>query len=94
VIALDGVAVVVDRHLAGEEPDVADVVLGAGMVAAGEVDVHGTVELDACFAPARDLFGMPFGIRRCKAAAHIAGAGDEAGADGAGADRQSERLDA
>ena len=94
VVALDRVAVVVDRHLAGDQADVADIVLRAGMMAAGEMDVHGRVELDARFAPARDLLGMPLGVGGGEAAADIAGAGDEAGADRARADREPQRLDA
>src|SRR5262249_59994331 len=47
VIALDGVALLRDLHLAGEEPDVADIVLGAGVVTAGEMDVDRPVEFDA-----------------------------------------------
>src|SRR5215813_8734486 len=77
VIALDGVAVVGACNLAGEEADVANVVLRAGMVAAGEVDVEGTVESDARLAPARDLLGVTFRVRGGEAAADVAGAGHE-----------------
>ena len=51
VIALDGVAVLGGRHLAGDQADVADVMLRAGMMAAGEMDVDRAVELDTRLAP-------------------------------------------
>ena len=44
VVALDRVAVVADRDLRADQADVADVVLGAGMMAAGQVDVDRRVE--------------------------------------------------
>ena len=44
VVALDRVAVLADRDLGADQADVADVVLGAGMVAAGQVDVDRHVE--------------------------------------------------
>ena len=94
VIALDGVAIVRGRDLAGDQADVADIVLRAGMMAAGEMDVDRAVELDARLAPARDLLGMALGVGGGEAAADIAGAGDEAGADRARAGREPERLDA
>ena len=45
VVALDGVALLRDDDLGADQPDIADVVLGAAVVAAGEVDVHRHVEL-------------------------------------------------
>src|SRR5262249_13791184 len=80
-VTLDGVALVRARHLAGDETDVADIVLGAGVVAAGEVDVDRPVERNARLAPRRDLLGVPLGVGGRELAADIAGAGDEAGAD-------------
>ena len=53
VIAVDRVALLVDRDARRDQPDVADVVLRAGMMAAGEVDVDRRVERDARLAPAR-----------------------------------------
>src|SRR2546426_471126 len=53
VVALDGVALVRGLHLAGQEADVADVVLRAGMVAAGQVDVERAVEGNARWWRAR-----------------------------------------
>ena len=51
VIALDRIAVVGDRHAAGDQTDVADVMLCAGMMAAGEMDIDRPVELVARLAP-------------------------------------------
>ena len=93
VIALDGVAVLGGLHLAGEQADIADVVLRAGMMAAGEMDVHRAVELDARLAPARDLLGVALGVGGRELAAGVAGAGDEAGADRARLGGEAERLD-
>ncbi len=47
VVALDLVAVLGDLHLGADEPDVADVMLRAGIRTAGEVDVDRAVELHA-----------------------------------------------
>ena len=89
VIALDRVAVLGDLHLAGEQADLADIVLRAGVMAAGEMDVDRRVERDARLAPARDLLGVALGVGGGELAAGIAGAGDEAGADRVGLDRQA-----
>ena len=55
--------------------------LGAGVVAAGQVDVDRPVELDARLAPARDLLGVALGVGGGEPAADVAGAGDQPGAD-------------
>src|SRR6266851_5089502 len=68
-------------HLAGEQSDIADVVLRARMVAAGEVDVDRTVELDARLTPLCDVLGVALGIGRREPAPNIAGAGDQTGTD-------------
>jgi hypothetical protein len=82
VIAFDLIAVFGNLDLGAKEPDVADIVLGAGIRAAGEVNVHRRVEfLQPGFAPSRDIVGMAFGVGQREATAGIAGAGDEAGAD-------------
>src|SRR5262249_62386424 len=81
VIALDRVAVLGGRDLAGEQADLADEVLSAGVVATGEMDVDRRIERNARLAPARDLLGVPLGVGRRELAADIAGAGDEPGAD-------------
>src|SRR5215213_8036057 len=95
VVALDRVAVVADRYLRTDQADVADVVLGAGMMAAGQVDVDRHVERE----PRRfDVIGDPerilFGVGRRELAPRRAGAGDEPGADARGLGRQPERRDA
>ena len=68
--------------------------LRAGMMTAGQMNVDRRVERDARFAPARDLLGMALGVGGGELAAGIAGAGDQAGADGIGLDGKAERLDA
>ena len=93
VIALDRVGLLVLLHLAGEQADLGDEMLRAGMMAAGQMDVDRRVERDARFAPARDLLGMALGVGGGEFAAGIAGAGDEAGADRIGLDGKAERLD-
>ena len=62
-------------------------------MAAGEMDVDRRVERDARLAPARDLLGVALGVGGGELAAGIAGAGDEAGADGVGLDGEAERFD-
>ena len=81
VIAVDRVAVLVDRDARRDQADVADVVLRAGMMAAGEMDVDRRVERDARLAPRGDLLGVLLGVGGREAAAGRAGAGDEPGAD-------------
>src|SRR5262249_61970683 len=75
VVALDGVASRRDRHSGAEKPDVADVVLSAGIGAAREVDVHRAVELQPRLAPVRDVLGVALGVGERETAADIAGAG-------------------
>src|SRR6266849_789121 len=58
MISLDGVVPLAHRHLGGDQADVTDVVLRAGMVAAGEMDVEGGVELDPRLDPVADLGGV------------------------------------
>src|SRR5262245_31076109 len=81
MIALDRVAVGRGLDLAGDQADIADIVLRTRMMAAGEMDVERRVEGDACLAPLRDLLGMALGIGGGEAAADIASAGDKAGAN-------------
>ena len=71
-----------DLDLGAEQADVADVMLGAGMVAAGQVDVDRLVERRAAprggrRSPARGALVSDAG----ELAAGVAGAGDQAGAD-------------
>ena len=89
----DGIAVVGDRHAAGDQPDVANVVLRAGVMAAGQVNIDRTVERHAGLAPAGDVFCMALCIRRRELAAAVAGAGDQAGADRRSGNRKLQGLD-
>ena len=93
VIALDRIGVLADLDLAGEQADIADVMLRAGMMAAGEMDIDRPVEIDARLAPLRDLLGVPLGIGGRELAADIAGAGDQPGADRGRLGGQTERVD-
>src|ERR1700681_1036687 len=81
MIALDGVVLLTDRHLRADQPDIADVMLRAGMVAAGEMNIERSVDVDPRLAPVADRSGMAFGVGGRELAAGIAGAGDQAGAD-------------
>ena len=49
-------------HLAGEQSDVADVMLCTRMMAAGEMDVHRTIELHARIAPLCNFLSVAFGV--------------------------------
>src|SRR5947208_6812495 len=81
VIALDGVAVLRDRHPGPEQADVADIVLGAGIRAAGKMDVDRDVKLQTRFAPVSDVLGVALGVGKGETTAGIAGTGDETGAN-------------
>ena len=76
VIALDRVIVLADGYLCCDQADIADVVLRAGVMAAGEMDVERRVEVDARLAPVADLGGMALGVGRRKLAAGVSRAGD------------------
>ena len=60
VIAFDLLLAILD--LAGKQTDVADVVLRTGMMAAGKMDVHRSIERDARLAPLRDVLGVTLGV--------------------------------
>ena len=62
VIPLDLITVVVDRHLGTNQPDVADIVLGAGIVAASQVDVDRLVERYARLTVLSDRRGVALGV--------------------------------
>src|SRR5262249_20131800 len=81
VIAVDGIAVVIDCDAGGDQPDVADIVLRAGMMAASEVDVNRWRDCRPRFAPPGDFLGRLFGVSASKAAAGGAGAGHKTSAD-------------
>ena len=93
MIALDRIGLFGLLHLAGQQTDVGDEMLRAGMVAAGQMNVDRRVERDARLAPLRDLFGMALGVGGGEFAAGVAGAGDQAAADRVGLDGEAERLD-
>src|SRR5258708_12746808 len=93
MIALDGIDVVADIDLRRDQADIADVVLRAGMVAAGHMDVERRLDIDARLAPVADLGGMKLGVGRREFAAGIAGAGDQPAADFPRLDPQSNALD-
>jgi hypothetical protein len=81
VIAFDGVIALTDRHFRTDQADVADVMLRAGMVAAGQMNVQRCVDGHPWLAPVADLGRMALGIGRRELAAGIPGAGDQPGAD-------------
>src|SRR5579863_1167683 len=80
VIALDRIRILVRLDLAGEEPDLGNEMLRAGVMAAGQMDVDRRIERHARLAPAGDVFGVTLGVGGGELATGIAGAGDEAGA--------------
>src|SRR5262252_8003415 len=94
VVAFDRVAVFGCLHFAGEQADVADVMLRAGMMASGKMDVDGAIERDAAFAPTRDLLGVSLGVGGGELAADIAGAGNESRANRVRTGGEAERFDA
>src|SRR3954463_6023908 len=75
MITLDRIDILADIHLRGDQADIADVVLRAGVMAAGDVDVERRLDVDARLAPVADLGGMKLGVRRGKPASGIAGTG-------------------
>ena len=81
MIALDCVVLLSNRNLGADQPDIADVMLRAGMMAAGEMDVERRVDVDARLAPVADRGGVALGVGGRELAAGIARAGDQAGAD-------------
>ncbi len=93
VIALDRVAVVVHRHARADEADVADVMLRAGMMAAGEMNVDWRVDRRRRLAKGGDLFGVALGVGSGETTAEIAGAGYDAGANRRGFRGEPQRLD-
>src|SRR6476620_8234722 len=93
MITLDGLAILADIHLRGDQSDIADVMLRAGMMTAGDVDVEWRIHNDARLAPVADLGCMKFCVRRRKPASSIAGAGNQPGANLRGLDRQADLPD-
>src|SRR5436305_738229 len=93
VVAVDGIAILIHWHARRDQPDVANVVLRAGVMAASEMDVHRRVERDARLAPRGDLLSLLLRVRGGEAAAGRTGTGDEAGAHCAGFRGEAERRD-
>src|ERR1700737_4764565 len=58
VIALDRVVALADRYLGADQADIADVVLRAGMMATGQMDVERGVDRHPRLAPGADRAGM------------------------------------
>lgn len=72
-------------HGGPHEADVADVVLGAGMVTTGEVNIDGLIEFDFGLEVLAKDDGLAFGIGSGEFATGVAGAGDEPAGDGGSA---------
>src|SRR3977135_2775371 len=51
VIALDRIVALAGRHFRRDQADIADVVLRAGMVAAGQMDVERLIDIDPWLPP-------------------------------------------
>src|ERR1700733_5763851 len=94
VIALDRIGVLVRQHLARQQSDFRNVMLRARVMAAGQMNVDRRVERDAGVAPPCDVLRVALGVGSGTLAAGIAGASDQAGADGVGGNRKAKRLDA
>src|SRR5260370_9694632 len=93
MISLDGVVLLSDRHFRSDQTDVADVMLRAGMMAAGQMDIERGADRHPRLAPVADRGGMALGIGRRKLAAGIAGAGDQTGAYLRGLDLKANCFD-
>ena len=89
VVAFDHVVALLD--LGGEQADVGDVVLRAGMMAAGQMDVERLVDGDARFQPIDQFRGVALGVAGGELAAGVAGAGDQPAAERRGSPVQAER---
>ena len=62
------------RDLDAHQADIADVVLGAGVVATGDVEVDGLVDLEVLVERVRESNCVGLRIAGCKAATLVAGA--------------------
>ena len=91
--AIDGIVGIADRDARADHADVADVMLRAGMVATGEMDVDRGVDRDPRVAPVGDSGGVVLGVGKAELAAGAAGAGDQPGAEFRGFYRKADRLD-
>src|SRR3989442_8115791 len=83
---------IVGRDLGREQADIADMVLRAGIRAAGEMNVERRVDLEARIEMVGDREGVALGVARRELATGVASAGDDSGANrgdlGAQADRR------
>jgi hypothetical protein len=91
LVTLDDV--VAEFDIGPQQADVANVMLGARVTAAGEVDVDRLVELEPLFDVVGDLERVALGVGGGVFAAGIAGAGDQSGPRTAGPPVETDRLD-
>ena len=91
VVAFDHLFALLD--LGGKQADVGDVMLCAGVMATGEVDVHRPIDGDARIQPIDQFRGVAFCIARRELAAGVAGAGDQPAAQRRGTPIQPKRRD-
>ena len=63
MIALDRIGLLGWLDLAGQQPDFGYEMLRAGVMAAGEMDIHRLIQCHARFAPGCDFLGVALGIR-------------------------------
>ena len=93
MIAFDVVVILADGHFGADQADIADVMLRAGMMTAGQMDIQRDVDRHPRLAPVADRGSMALGIGRRKFATGIAGAGDQTGAYLRGLDLKANRFD-
>src|SRR5581483_7243905 len=93
MVAFNSIIVVAERNLGGEEADIADVMLGAGVVAAGQMNIQWRVDLDPLIAPVADRGGVSLGVGSRKLAAGIARACDQSGPNLRCLGRKPDRVD-
>ena len=93
VIAVDRVALVVHIDARAEQANVADVMLRAGVMAAGQMDVDRRIHRRRGLAKCRDGVGVALGVGGGETAAEASRAGNEAGAKRRRLRRKTQRLD-
>ena len=82
MIAIDGVAIIVDRNARADQADVADIVLRTGMMAAGQMNVDRRLKRHALVAPCGNLVGVLLGVSSGETATGLACAGNQASTKG------------
>lgn len=85
--------VIPDGDLRPDQPDVPDEVLSARVVAAGEMNVYRSVQLDTRFQVIGGLQRVRLGVGRGELASCIAGACDQPAADASGGGLEPQDLD-